>query len=573
MKGQQHVETVKNNLRVVVSIALALVCFAPLVAASPLAPQGINHYCPREGFYFGQDLVLVCTPEGLFEATDEGWQMIFTWSRPAEVRATREVTIYLFEYPDDEGNRSLYRSVDRGKTWEFVGVPPSKESAYPIHIFPSPMPDVVFLGVSGHDTTVPNEGGIARSTDGGVTWEKVLEWADGEWVAFSPNFARDGTAFAALTAYRVSLGIWKTEDWGETWFPVHDGLYIGPSFYGYSWVAVSPQFPQDQTVFTSDWTGLYETTNGGESWLRVNDIKIFDLVFSPDYIHDQTLQGGGYPPDYSDNGVLSIYLSQDGGQSWQPIFEDDGIMAIGLRHPGPFGPLSPQMPPPGSRRFYLPLVSRNWANHGRTDLEFWVVTIGEGPGPGPYVLCRSRDYGDTWEEVSVDPQLAVAKRTAPAPVQGGAPFTYTIGVTNTGNVILHAAVTDTLPVHVAPGTTPSGSTLLPGGTLTWRPVVTPAGVWRETVVVAVEAGYVGPLTNVVQVTTVEGVSGVYTATVAMVEPQVYLPLVLRRTSPGAQSESERSSYSYYGRSSLALKYYLQVLLDPCYVHVYSQPVF
>jgi uncharacterized repeat protein (TIGR01451 family) len=98
--------------------------------------------------------------------------------------------------------------------------------------------------------------------------------------------------------------------------------------------------------------------------------------------------------------------------------------------------------------------------------------------------------------------LRVSKQATPNPVQAGERLTYTIRVTNTGGVDLHATVTDTLFPHV-----------MPGGVFTRTPIITaPGGVWTETFVVTVEMDYVGPLTNVVQVTTDESARGVYTET-------------------------------------------------------------
>jgi uncharacterized repeat protein (TIGR01451 family) len=109
--------------------------------------------------------------------------------------------------------------------------------------------------------------------------------------------------------------------------------------------------------------------------------------------------------------------------------------------------------------------------------------------------------------------LLVTKQAYPDPVQPGAPLTYTIRVTNTGDFALHATITDTLPTYVTTGETAGGTTVLPGGRLVWTPVITtPHGVWVRTVVVTVELGYAGSLTNVVQVTTDEGAMGVYTET-------------------------------------------------------------
>ena len=127
-------------------------------------------------------------------------------------------------------------------------------------------------------------------------------------------------------------------------------------------------------------------------------------------------------------------------------------------------------------------------------------------------------YTET-SEAQVTPMLEVTKQADPDPVQAGEQLTYTIHVTNTGNVTLHATVTDTLPAHVTPS-----------GTLTWMSTITsPGGVWMETVVITVTESYSGTLTNVAQVTTIEGATGSYTETseVQFYEYPVYLPLVLK----------------------------------------------
>jgi len=98
--------------------------------------------------------------------------------------------------------------------------------------------------------------------------------------------------------------------------------------------------------------------------------------------------------------------------------------------------------------------------------------------------------------------LGVIKEASHDPVQPGSQLTYTIIVTNTGVVTLTATVTDVLPIHVA--------TTQP---LVWSPITVASGnLWTGTVVVTVEMDYIGPLTNVVSVTTEEGATGVYTET-------------------------------------------------------------
>ena len=123
-------------------------------------------------------------------------------------------------------------------------------------------------------------------------------------------------------------------------------------------------------------------------------------------------------------------------------------------------------------------------------------------------------------------------------MQGGAPLTYTIRIVNTGNMHLHATITDTLPVSVTLGGTPGGTLIPPGGTVilpdgrvavNWTAVITaPGGLWTGTVVVTVDEDQEGPLTNLVEVTSDEGATS---KAIAIVNGhKVYLPLVMRNDS-------------------------------------------
>lgn len=107
------------------------------------------------------------------------------------------------------------------------------------------------------------------------------------------------------------------------------------------------------------------------------------------------------------------------------------------------------------------------------------------------------------------PSLEVTKQGTPNPVQTGGQLTYTICITNTGDVDLHATVADTLPAHVMYGV---GTVILHSDAITWTPTIAPDRSWTTVVVARVEMDYTGPLANVVQVTTEEGATGVCTHT-------------------------------------------------------------
>ncbi len=123
--------------------------------------------------------------------------------------------------------------------------------------------------------------------------------------------------------------------------------------------------------------------------------------------------------------------------------------------------------------------------------------------------------------------LQVSKHAVPNPAQAGAQLTYTLYLTNVGSIDLHAAVTDSLPPYVVTGTMPGGTLLLPGGIITWTGItLAPGGVWSQTVVVTVAADYVGTLSNVVQASSAEGASGVYTETTLVLGTPPGAPVLL-----------------------------------------------
>ncbi|HHN93313.1 MAG TPA: DUF11 domain-containing protein, partial [Anaerolineae bacterium] len=97
------------------------------------------------------------------------------------------------------------------------------------------------------------------------------------------------------------------------------------------------------------------------------------------------------------------------------------------------------------------------------------------------------------------PGLAAAKEVEPAVAPPGGLVTYTIRVTNTGNVVLHVTVSDTLPAGVG------------GGVLTWTPTIARGATWTQVVTATVNQAYSGTLTNQVQAVAIEGPSGSATA--------------------------------------------------------------
>jgi photosystem II stability/assembly factor-like uncharacterized protein len=108
--------------------------------------------------------------------------------------------------------------------------------------------------------------GIAYSSDGGASWTAgaLREPAQIAHIVLSPDFDRDGIAFAATTGH----GLLRSTDRGQSWVYRNFGL---PD-HEVTAVALSPMFAVDGMLFVAVTGGLFYSLNRGESW-RLSPIE------------------------------------------------------------------------------------------------------------------------------------------------------------------------------------------------------------------------------------------------------------------------------------------------------------
>ena len=152
----------------------------------------------------------------------------------------------------------IYKSIDRGASWDLVGSTDSNEVfkfVNKIVISPDD-PDVLLAA-----TNV----GIFKSIDGGASWDTV--YFKGYEMQDLVNNPKNGkTVYASANG----LGIIKSYDFGNTWFDAYNGIGTG---YRFS-IAVSAV--DTSYVFTSVEapnlkTDIYISTNSALSWRLMND--------------------------------------------------------------------------------------------------------------------------------------------------------------------------------------------------------------------------------------------------------------------------------------------------------------
>ncbi|MEA3421804.1 MAG: hypothetical protein U9Q97_09055, partial [Acidobacteriota bacterium] len=130
----------------------------------------------------------------------------------------------------------IYKSTDGGKTWMHMGLADTLTIAR-IVIHPE-NPDVVYVAASGHEWTDNEDRGVYKTTDGGKTWQKVLHIDMKTGAIDLVMDSKDCNTIYAATWERVrnkwndprtepsysGSGIYKTTDGGNTWRPINNGL-------------------------------------------------------------------------------------------------------------------------------------------------------------------------------------------------------------------------------------------------------------------------------------------------------------------------------------------------------------
>ncbi|MEQ9443196.1 MAG: hypothetical protein RIG62_29435 [Cyclobacteriaceae bacterium] len=222
--------------------------------------------------------------------------------------------------------QGLFKSLDAGKTWQFVGLKETK-AIHRILIDPNDG-DVVYVGAMG-DPFTPNEHrGVYKTTDGGKTWSKILFTNDqsgvGDMVMDPDN---PNKIIAALYEHRRTpysftsggpgSGLFMTLDGGETWQRLGEENGLPTGELGRIGIAIARSSP-DRIYAKVEATknALYRSDDGGFHWEMINDNPRFTNN-RPFYFQELAVD----PQDQ--NRLYNIYqplsLSYDGGKSFDPI--------------------------------------------------------------------------------------------------------------------------------------------------------------------------------------------------------------------------------------------------------------
>ena len=356
--------------------------------------------------------------------------------------------------------RGVYRTSDGGKTWKRVLTVNDSTGCCDLSMDPN-NPRILYAAMwqaerRAWDFTSGGRGsGLWRSLDGGDTWKKMTEGLpDGVMgrIGVAASGARPGLVWAIVEAKKG--GLYRSDDHGDKWTWVNDDHFIRERPWYYTWVIADPKnadrlwLPNLRLYVSSDggrsFTGLRAIWDHHDLWIDPDDSE--RMILGADggaavtlngartwsSIHNQpTAQFYRVTTDnrfpywvygaQQDNSSVAVPSAAKGGgigeTDWHPVGGgESGWIAVDPANPdllygGGYG---------GSITRYDHRLKEErevtpWpqlaSGHATSDLKYrfqWnaPIVISRWDSTVVYhaaqLLLRSRDQGQTWEEVSPD---------------------------------------------------------------------------------------------------------------------------------------------------------------------------
>lgn len=219
----------------------------------------------------------------------------------------------------------IYKSTDGGTTWQHSGL---ELSAYIGRIIiDHSNSNRVFAAACGNLFTPDGNRGVYRTTDGGVSWERVLFVSDStSAIDVVQHPTNPDILYAAMwermrglnyrRSFGATSGIWKTTNGGDTWTELTSGL-PQTSAVGRIGLAISASSPSVLYAFydNQNEVAVYKTQNSGQNWTRTNDSYLQGMNSSFGWYFGQIRVHPANPDKVFVLGV-PLYTSSDGGNSW-----------------------------------------------------------------------------------------------------------------------------------------------------------------------------------------------------------------------------------------------------------------
>lgn len=284
---------------------------------------GLKNKYPAEIAVLDEKSALVVTADGVYKTRNSGksWEMVSDKirSRTTNCRLYQSSEASSFDVlpashrisvlsPNDiyaaTEYGSLLHSTDGGSSWQTIPIRIGYETRYVKFIYA--VNDNLLYAATWTS-------GFIKSSDGGVTWQYINNGID--------QFSRNGTQALkvvdpnTLIAVVSKMGVIKSNDGGLHWEAINQGLEESGGAYKYNSVRLFV-INFNQYLLSAN-SSLYLTHNGGQSWQAIAKNTYEGNILSFEAQDDSHFISG--------SDAFGIQQSNDAGATWQKT--NDGLNA------------------------------------------------------------------------------------------------------------------------------------------------------------------------------------------------------------------------------------------------------